>query len=117
MAIHSGSTHQERLHAPQRLASGELCALVTVDLYNEGIDLPFVDTLILLRPTQSPVVFQQQIGGGLRLHPGKTACLVMDFVGQHRQDFRFDRLLGSSGKTAAGGHPQKAAAARGGPVA
>jgi superfamily II DNA or RNA helicase/HKD family nuclease len=91
-----GSTPaEERRRAPQRLQSGELCALVTVDLYNEGIDLPMVDTLLLLRPTQSPVLFQQQIGRGLRLAPGKESCLVLDFVGQHRADFRFDRLLSS----------------------
>ena len=86
---------EERRRAPQRLLSGELCALVTVDLYNEGIDLPMVDTLLLLRPTQSPVLFQQQIGRGLRLAPGKENCLVLDFVGQHRTEFRFDRLLSS----------------------
>jgi superfamily II DNA or RNA helicase len=85
----------ERRRAPQRLASGEVCALVTVDLYNEGVDLPAVDTLLLLRPTQSPVLFQQQIGRGLRIAPGKESCLVLDFVGQHRADFRFDRLLSS----------------------
>jgi superfamily II DNA or RNA helicase len=84
---------EERQRAPQRLLSGELCALVTVDLYNEGIDLPMVDTLLLLRPTQSPVLFQQQIGRGLRLAPGKESCLVLDFVGQHRSEFRFDKLL------------------------
>lgn len=86
---------EQRRAAPQRLANGELCALVTVDLYNEGIDLPWVDTLLLLRPTQSPVVFQQQIGRGLRLSPNKETCLVLDFVGQHRKEFRFDKLLGS----------------------
>lgn len=89
------SPADERRRAPQRLASGELCALVTVDLYNEGVDLPAVDALLLLRPTQSPVLFQQQIGRGLRLAPGKESCLVLDFVGQHRADFRFDRLLSS----------------------
>ena len=83
----------ERRRAPQRLTSGDLCALVTVDLYNEGVDLPLVDTLLLLRPTQSPVLFQQQLGRGLRLAPQKESCLVLDFVGQHRADFRFDRLL------------------------
>ncbi len=84
----------EQIRAPKRLASGEICAIVTVDLYNEGVDIPEVDTLLLLRPTQSPVLFQQQIGRGLRLLPGKESCLVLDFVGQHRADFRFDRLLG-----------------------
>jgi len=86
---------EERRRAPQRLLNGELCALVTVDLYNEGVDLPMVDTLLLLRPTQSPVLFQQQIGRGLRLAPDKESCLVLDFVGQHRAEFRFDRLLSS----------------------
>lgn len=88
---------EERRRAPERLAdpADDLCALVTVDLYNEGVDLPLVDTLLLLRPTQSPVLFQQQIGRGLRLAPGKDSCLVLDFVGQHKAEFRFDRLLGS----------------------
>lgn len=83
----------ERRRAPERLARGEVSALVTCDLYNEGVDLPMVDTLLLLRPTQSPVLFQQQIGRGLRLAPGKEGCLILDFVGRHREEFRFDRLL------------------------
>ncbi len=89
-----GNTPQdERRRAPDRLARGEVAALVTCDLYNEGVDLPLVDTLLFLRPTQSPVLFQQQIGRGLRLAKGKESCLVLDFVGRHRQEFRFDRLL------------------------
>ena len=52
-----------------------------------------VDALLLLRPTQSPVLFQQQIGRGLRLYKGKDSCLVLDFVGRYRESFRFDRLL------------------------
>lgn len=89
-----GSTNTDvRQLAPERLARGEICALVTCDLYNEGVDLPSVDTLLLLRPTQSPVLFQQQIGRGLRLHEGKQSCLILDFVGRYRADFRFDRLI------------------------
>jgi hypothetical protein len=89
-----GDTPQdERRRAPEMLAKGEVAALVTCDLYNEGVDLPWVDTLLLLRPTQSPVLFQQQIGRGLRLAKGKESCLVIDFVGRHRETFRFDRLL------------------------
>jgi superfamily II DNA or RNA helicase/HKD family nuclease len=89
-----GDTPQDdRRRAPERLARGEVAALVTCDLYNEGVDLPLVDTLLLLRPTQSPVLFQQQIGRGLRLAKGKESCLVLDFVGRHREEFRFDRLL------------------------
>jgi len=93
--ISGDSTDEERQKAPMRLASGEICGIVTVDLYNEGIDIPAVDTLLFLRPTQSPLVFQQQLGRGLRLHEGKSSCLVLDFVGRHRADFRFDRLLSS----------------------
>lgn len=89
-----GETPQdERRRAPEKLARGEVAALVTCDLYNEGVDLPLVDTLLLLRPTQSPVLFQQQIGRGLRLAKGKESCLILDFVGRHREEFRFDRLL------------------------
>ncbi len=85
----------ERRRAPERLRAGEVCVLVTCDLYNEGVDLPSVDTLLLLRPTQSPVLFQQQIGRGLRLFEGKESCLILDFVGRYRTEFRFDRLLGA----------------------
>ena len=89
------SSSEDRRAAPERLSRGEINAIVTCDLYNEGVDLPFVNTLLLLRPTQSPVLFQQQIGRGLRLHPGKESCLILDFVGRYREDFRFDRLLSS----------------------
>jgi superfamily II DNA or RNA helicase/HKD family nuclease len=94
LCITGQSSREEREAAPRKLASGEVCVLVTVDLYNEGIDLPMVDTLLMLRPTQSPVIFQQQIGRGLRLFKGKESCLVLDFVGQHQKEFRFDHLLG-----------------------
>jgi superfamily II DNA or RNA helicase/HKD family nuclease len=94
VAMLSGeSTEEERRTAPIALAEGRICAIVTVDLYNEGIDIPSVDTLLFLRPTQSPLVFQQQLGRGLRLAEGKASCLVLDFVGRHRIDFRFDRLI------------------------
>ncbi|AEY02275.1 type III restriction protein res subunit [Oceanimonas sp. GK1] len=86
------SSSKERHELPQRLKKGDIHALITVDLYNEGVDLPFVDTLLLLRPTQSATLFQQQIGRGLRLHEGKESCLILDFVGQHKQGFRFDLL-------------------------
>ena len=83
----------EQIRAIRALSEGKLSALVTVDLFNEGVDLPSVDTLLLLRPTQSALLFQQQLGRGLRLSPGKDTCLILDFVGHHRVDFRFDKLL------------------------
>ena len=95
LCVTGGTDPEERRRAPLRLQSGELSVLVTCDLYNEGVDLPAVDTLLLLRPTQSPVLFQQQIGRGLRLAEGKQSCLVLDFVGRYRVEFRFDRLLGA----------------------
>jgi superfamily II DNA or RNA helicase len=93
MCVVGNTPLDERRRAPERLVAGDLQALVTCDLFNEGVDIPTVDTLLLLRPTQSPVLFQQQLGRGLRLSQGKESCLVLDFVGRHRQDFRFDRLL------------------------
>ena len=68
-------------------------AVFTVDLFNEGVDIPTVDTLLLLRPTDSPTLFLQQLGRGLRKAAGKSACTVLDFVGTHRKEFRFDRRL------------------------
>ena len=57
------------------------------------MDIPEINTLLLLRPTQSPVIFQQQIGRGLRLADGKESCLVLDFVGLYAEGFRFDTLF------------------------
>lgn len=92
LAITSATPRDVRERAPQDLAAGTLKVLCTVDLYNEGVDIPEANTLLLLRPTQSPVVFQQQLGRGLRLADGKESCLVLDFVGRLQNDFRFDLL-------------------------
>ena len=62
-----------------------------VDLFNEGIDIPEVDCILFLRPTESATVFLQQLGRGLRLNTGKTNCLVLDFIGNQRREFRFDQ--------------------------
>ena len=93
--VHGDTPFEERERSITRLRAGELCALITVDLFNEGVDVPEVDTLLLLRPTQSALLFQQQLGRGLRLSKDKESCLVLDFVGHHNADFRYDRLLGS----------------------
>lgn len=92
VALHGGSSREERDEARGKLERRELQGVCTCDLYNEGVDLPFVDTLLLLRPTASATLFMQQLGRGLRLHPGKTSCLVLDFIGQHRAEFRFDAV-------------------------
>lgn len=81
--------HRQRVLA--QLRAGQLQVVFSVDVLGEGIDVPDVDTLLLCRPTQSPVLFAQQLGRGLRLAPGKTSCLVLDFIGQHRAEYRFER--------------------------
>ena len=92
VALSGASTSEQRNAAQRALETGELRVIFTCDLFNEGIDLPFVDTLLLLRPTESATIFLQQLGRGLRLHPGKSTCLVLDFIGQHREEFRFDTI-------------------------
>lgn len=90
MSLHGASSDDDRRLARVRLASREVNVIFTCDLYNEGVDLPFVDTLLLLRPTESATLFLQQLGRGLRLSDNKSSCLVLDFIGLHRQEFRFD---------------------------
>ncbi|MBN1334908.1 MAG: DUF3427 domain-containing protein [Deltaproteobacteria bacterium] len=102
-AVWGDSPAEERQEALDALRRGTLRVLFSVDLFNEGVDLPDVDTLLLLRPTESATLFLQQLGRGLRKAPGKRQCLVLDLVGQHRREFRFDRrlrgLLGGSRRT------------------
>jgi superfamily II DNA or RNA helicase len=83
----------ERENALRSLDNGTVNVVFSVDLFNEGVDVPAVDTLLMLRPTDSPVLFVQQLGRGLRRAEGKSLCTVLDFVGQHRREFRFDRRL------------------------
>lgn len=89
-AVTGQTPDQERRDALRQLADGELQAVFSVDLFNEGIDIPDVDTLLMLRPTDSATVFVQQLGRGLRRSPGKSVCTVLDFVGYHRAEFRYD---------------------------
>ena len=83
----------ERKGALRQLADGDIQVLFSVDLFNEGVDVPSVDTLLLLRPTESATLFLQQLGRGLRKSKNKSACTVLDFVGLHRREFRFDLRL------------------------
>ncbi len=87
----SGETPTEqREEALRDLKSGEIQVIFSVDLFNEGVDVPDVDTLLLLRPTSSATVFLQQLGRGLRHAPTKERLTVLDFIGQHRKEFRFE---------------------------
>ncbi|MFN8037319.1 MAG: DUF3427 domain-containing protein [Acidimicrobiia bacterium] len=93
MAVWGDSPKEQRTGALQDLESGTVNVVFTVDLFNEGVDVPSVDTLLLLRPTESPTLFLQQLGRGLRRAEHKALCTVLDFVGNHRREFRFDRRL------------------------
>ncbi|MDQ1582414.1 MAG: hypothetical protein QOF36_468 [Microbacteriaceae bacterium] len=91
VAVWGDSLPADRRAALRDLAAGRIRAVFSVDLFNEGVDLPGVDTVLMLRPTESPTLFLQQLGRGLRRSKGKTFCTVLDFVGTHRREFRFDR--------------------------
>ncbi len=71
VAVTGGTDRDVRQAFPAGCARGDIQIVCTCDLYNEGVDLPDVNTLLLLRPTQSPVLFEQQLGRGLRLAPGQ----------------------------------------------
>jgi superfamily II DNA or RNA helicase/HKD family nuclease len=92
LVAHGEMADEDRRSIRNKLEAGEIKVIFSCDLYNEGIDLPYVNTVLLLRPTDSPVVFAQQIGRGLRLWPNKNSCLILDFIGQYGNEFRFERL-------------------------
>lgn len=97
-AVHSGAGSHDRGAGLEALAAGRLDALCAVDLFNEGIDCPSIDRVVLLRPTESPVVFLQQLGRGLRTLAGKAILTVIDFVGNHHVFLnRLRTLLGLGG--------------------
>lgn len=89
-AVSANTDTDTRRKALADLQKGSLRALFAVDLFNEGVDLPAVDTLLFLRPTESALVFMQQLGRGLRRFEGKDCVTVLDFIGQSHRKFRFD---------------------------
>ena len=95
----SDNSH-ERQQKQQAIRSGDINVLCVVDIFNEGVDIPEVDTLLFLRPTESLTIFLQQLGRGLRLADGKECCTVLDFVGNSRPEYdfanKFRALVGKS---------------------
>lgn len=89
--------HHRKL-VKRQLQEGKINYLFVVDLFNEGVDIPEIDTVLFLRPTESATVFLQQFGRGLRLHKDKDHLTVLDFVGHSRAEFsykeRFESLIG-----------------------
>ncbi len=90
VALSGESPQDERKQALKSLKSGDVQIIFSVDLFNEGLDIPDVDTILLLRPTASSTVFLQQLGRGLRRTASKDHLTVLDFIGQHRKEFRFE---------------------------
>ncbi len=83
-AVFSGEGSDDRDEVLRELESGAIDAVCSVDVFNEGIDVPSIDRVVMLRPTESGVIFLQQLGRGLRASEGKRAVTVIDFVGNHR---------------------------------
>ncbi|MFN8126322.1 MAG: DUF3427 domain-containing protein [Candidatus Nanopelagicales bacterium] len=90
VSVTGETPEEERRAALSDLRDGKINVVFSVDLFNEGVDVPAVDTLLMLRPTESATIFLQQLGRGLRRAEGKSVCTVVDFIGQHRREFRFD---------------------------
>ena len=88
-ALTAHSSEDERRTAKDDLTQGRLRFLFVVDLYNEGVDIPAIDTILFLRPTASLTIFLQQLGRGLRLSSGKEYLTVLDFIGQAHRKYRF----------------------------
>jgi len=86
----SGNTNKTvRRKAVSQLKNGDIKIIFIVDLFNEGIDIPEVDTILFLRPTDSATLFTQQLGRGLRLAEDKECLTVLDFIGHSNQNFSY----------------------------
>lgn len=100
IALHGNTRNNERHEAKARLVSGEIKMIFAVDIYNEGVDIPEVNTILFLRPTESLTVFLQQLGRGLRLADGKECLTVLDFIGQANKEYNFqEKFRALIGKT------------------
>lgn len=88
-SLTSDTPADERKQLAENLREGTLHYLCVVDIFNEGVDIPEVDTVLFLRPTESLTIFLQQLGRGLRLSAGKTELTVLDFVAQANRKYDF----------------------------
>lgn len=90
MYLTGASPDEERKSAKESLVSGKVRFIFVVDIYNEGVDIPEVNTVLFLRPTESLTVFLQQLGRGLRLSEDKECLTVLDFIGQANKKYNFE---------------------------
>lgn len=89
VAVTADMDEAGREKARTDLADGTIKIVFAVDIYNEGVDIPEIDTVLFLRPTESLTIFMQQLGRGLRLAPGKECLTVLDFIGQQNRRYDF----------------------------
>ena len=87
VALSSENSDNEREEAIKKLEQGEIDYIVSVDIFNEGVDIPCVNQVILLRPTTSAIVYIQQLGRGLRKYKNKDYTVVLDFIGNYEKNF------------------------------
>lgn len=87
VALTGDDSQDERIRQVNRLENGELDYIITVDIFNEGIDIPSVNQVVMLRQTQSSIIFIQQLGRGLRKHESKEFVTIIDFIGNYRNNY------------------------------
>lgn len=92
-AVTGATPQRERDAAVAELAEGAIKVIFAVDVFNEGLDIPAVNSVLFLRPTESATIFVQQLGRGLRRTPTKSVLTALDFVGLQRTEFRWDLKL------------------------
>lgn len=92
-ALTNQDTVSQRLEAVSALEKGQLMYLITVDIFNEGIDIPSVNQVVFLRNTESNIIFTQQLGRGLRKAPHKDSVLVLDFIGNYQNNYLIPQAL------------------------
>ena len=93
IALTNQDSNYQRQGAVKRLENGELEYLITVDLFNEGVDIPSLNQIVMLRNTESRIVFLQQLGRGLRKYPGKDFVTVIDFIGNYKHNYMIPLAL------------------------
>lgn len=87
IALTGDNSQEERAHQVNRLENGALDYILTVDIFNEGIDIPSINQVVMLRQTQSSIIFIQQLGRGLRKHEAKDFVTIIDFIGNYKNNY------------------------------
>ncbi|RBW69695.1 DUF3427 domain-containing protein [Bacillus taeanensis] len=87
VALTGSHSQEERVEQVNRLEKGHLDYIITVDIFNEGIDIPSVNQVVMLRQTQSSIIFIQQLGRGLRKHESKDFVTIIDFIGNYKNNY------------------------------